>query len=299
MIQSMTGFGSAEKDGCRVEVRSLNHRFLDVYIKVPAFLGRYEIEFRNLLKKKFSRGKFDVSILISENVNAVMNVNVNLAREIHNAFRMLQKELSVPGEIDINTLTGFREMFMETDQSYDIDAVNQVYNQALEGLYEMRIREGGVLASELRRMTDALGVMNEEIKARCGKSVSDIKEKFSEKIKLILDGIEIYEGRILQEAAVIAAKSDISEEIVRIESHVGQFREMLANGDVIGRKLDFILQELNREVNTIASKSVVCDISTLTVDMKNELEKMREQVQNIQYVRMLPPLSCFKELYGI
>ncbi len=282
MIQSMTGFGSAEKDGCRVEVRSLNHRFLDVYIKVPAFLGRYEIEFRNLLKKKFSRGKFDVSILISENVNAVMNVNVNLAREIHNAFRMLQKELSVPGEIDINTLTGFREMFMETDQSYDIDAVNQVYNQALEGLYEMRIREGGVLASELRRMTDALGVMNEEIKARCGKSVSDIKEKFSEKIKLILDGIEIDEGRILQEAAVIAAKSDISEEIVRIESHVGQFREMLANGDVIGRKLDFILQELNREVNTIASKSVVCDISTLTVDMKNELEKMREQVQNIQ-----------------
>ncbi|MEC4677099.1 MAG: YicC/YloC family endoribonuclease [Nitrospirota bacterium] len=278
----MTGFGSAEKDGCRVEVRSLNHRFLDVYIKAPPFLGRYEMDFRNLLKKKFSRGKFDVNILISENVNVVMDVNVNLAREIHNAFRMLQKELSVPGEIDINTLTGFREMFMETDQSYDIDAVIQVYSQALEGLYEMRIREGGVLVSELRRMTDALGGMNQEIKARCAKSVFDIKEEFSAKIKLILDGIEIDEGRILQEAVVIAAKSDISEEIVRIESHVGQFREMLENGDVVGRKLDFMLQELNREVNTIASKSVVCDVATLTVDMKNELEKMREQVQNIQ-----------------
>lgn len=282
MIQSMTGFGSAEKNGCRVEIRSLNHRFLDIYIKAPAFLNQFEIAFRNILKERFSRGKFDVNILISEHANADLDVNTDFVGKIYAAFKRLQEELSIPGELDINAITNFREIFIETSQEYDIDTINDVFKQALEGLYKMRIKEGEAVAAELRQMTDSLSIMNEKIKNLCSKVLFEIKEKFNDRLKIILEGKDIDSNHILQEAAIIAAKLDISEEIARIESHLRQFSEILADGDIIGRKLDFILQELNREVNTIASKSADYNISSLIVEMKTEIEKMREQAQNIQ-----------------
>lgn len=282
MVQSMTGFGSAEKNGYRVEIRSLNHRFLDVYFKSPGFLNQYEIDLRNAIKDRFSRGKFDVNIITSEQVDSDLAVNAEFARKICAAFRKVQEDLSIPGQIDINLLTNFRDLIVESVPLSDETLLKEVFGQALERLSEMRIKEGESLASELFRMVEVLRKVNARVNSLSGQIISDIKIRFHERLKTLLNGQEIDENRILQESAVFAAKMDIAEEIARIESHLKQFATILTNGDIIGRKLDFILQELNREINTIGSKSADYGVSSLVVDMKTEIEKMKEQVQNIQ-----------------
>jgi uncharacterized protein (TIGR00255 family) len=278
----MTGFGNAERNGYRVEIRSLNHRFLDVYIKAPGYLNQFEFDFRKIIKERFSRGKFDINIVVSEQEHADFSIHTEYAGKIYTAFKRMQDSMSIPGEFDINSLVYFREMFIESRDTCDIDLLNDVFREAVEDIYAMRIREGAALAEEIRTYTDSLLALNEQIKQQSSTVVSGVMEKFNEKISVLLDGKEIDENRILQEAALFAAKLDISEEVLRITSHLGQFREILAGGDLVGRKLDFILQELNREVNTISSKTSSFDISSLTVEMKAAIEKMREQVQNIQ-----------------
>jgi uncharacterized protein (TIGR00255 family) len=282
MIQSMTGFGSAEKEGCRVEVRSINHRFLDVSMRAPSFLSPLEIPFRNIMKEFVSRGKCDISISISGQEAADVTINVEFVREIYNAFKTLQEELSIRGEIDINGLISLHQVFIETSPRYDIEKITDIYRQALADLLKMRVAEGESLASELGAMSSSLISMNESIRSSCDRVLAETKAKFSERLTTLLEGRDIDGNRILQEAAVIAARLDISEEIARIRSHLGQFTEILRMGGIIGRKLDFILQELNREVNTIASKSADYEVSRVTVEMKTVIEKMREQVQNIQ-----------------
>jgi uncharacterized protein (TIGR00255 family) len=278
----MTGFGSSEQDGCRVEVRSINHRFLDVSMRAPSFLAQLEIPFRNIMKEYFSRGKCDISINISDQAAAEISINVEFVRKIHNSFKALQQELSIAGEIDINGLISLHDMFIETSPKYDIEKVSAVFRKALEDLLRMRTSEGEALAAELRKMADSLSSMNETVKSSCGRVLVEVKDKFNERLATLLEGREIDENRILQEAAIIAARLDISEEVTRIKSHVRQFGEILDTGGIIGRKLDFVLQELNREVNTIASKSADYEVSSITVEMKTVIEKMREQVQNIQ-----------------
>jgi uncharacterized protein (TIGR00255 family) len=282
MIQSMTGFGSAEKEGCRIEVRSINHRFLDVSMRAPSFLSQLEIPFRNIMKEFVSRGKCDISISVSGQEAADVTINAEFVRKIYTVFRTLQEELSIGGEIDINGLLSLHEMFIETSPRYDLAKVTDIYRQALADLLKMRTAEGESLAAELGPMISALASMNESIRSSCDRVLAEVKAKFSERLSTLLGGRDIEENRILQEAAVIAARLDISEEIARIQSHLGQFTEILRTGGIIGRKLDFILQELNREVNTIASKSADYEVSRTTVEMKTVIEKMREQVQNIQ-----------------
>ena len=283
MIQSMTGFGSAEKNGCKVEIRSLNSRFLDIYIKAPSFLTQYEMAFRNLLKERFARGKFDVLISLSENVSADFKVNTGIAGRLYSSFRRLQEELSLPGELDINMIAGFHSMYLEADISYDADAVHEVFRQAMAGLEEMRTKEGESLAAELLKLVASLDSMNDQIKKVVkGDVISAIRDKFNERLQVLLGEKDFDGNRILQEAALMAIKLDISEEIARIDSHISQFREILDHHDIIGRKLDFIVQELNREINTITSKSIDYGITSLTVEMKAVAEKIKEQVQNIQ-----------------
>jgi len=282
MVQSMTGFGSAEKDGCRIEIRSVNHRFLDITMRSPSFLNKLEIPFRNMIKERFARGKFDIGITVSELASAELNINTEAVRKIYQAFKSLQEELSVKGQIDINTFIGLHEMFIETKPKYDLEVIAGIFAQALDDLAGMRSREGDTLGSELIGIAEELGDYNKRVQASCDKMLAEVRDKFNERLKLLLEGQEIDEGRMLQEAAIFAAKLDIAEEIARIDSHLAQFREILSAGGIIGRKLDFILQELNREVNTIASKSADYGVSSITVEMKTGIEKMREQVQNIQ-----------------
>lgn len=282
MIHSMTGFGSAEKNGYRVEIRSINHRFLEVFLRMPQYMAQLDIPFRNLLKEHFSRGKIDAAVTITRRESAELNVNTGLVRKIMAAFTDMQKELSIKGEIDVNTLVNLHDMFIETDDKFDTETLIGLFKAAIQDLSVMREREGENLASAIIEMTDSVRRMNENVRELSIKLSGAALEKFRDRLRLLLEGKEPDETRLLQEAAIIAAKMDISEEIARIDSHLKQFREILSKGGIIGRKLDFILQELNREVNTIGSKSAEYDLSNLTVEMKTELERIREQVQNIQ-----------------
>ena len=282
MVQSMTGFGGAAKDGYRVEIKSLNSRFLEMFIKAPSFLNQFDVPFRNLLKERFARGKFEVTVSVSEGVSADFKVNTDIAGRLCSSFKKLQEDLSLSGEIDINMIAGFHQMYLEADNAYDEDMLYEVFKQAMGSLAEMRSREGDILAAELLSMVNSLGSMNDRIKDLKGNVVREITEKLRERLKTLLAEKDFDENRILQEAALMAMKLDISEEIARIDSHVKQFREILSQHDIIGRKLDFIVQELNREINTVSSKSGDYGLTSLTVEMKAVVEKIREQVQNIQ-----------------
>lgn len=282
MLQSMTGFGRAENNGFRVEIRSLNHRFIDISIKIPSYLSHHDMALRNILKEKFRRGKLDVSVLANDHELTQLKVNKEMARKIYGVFQELQKELLIPGQIDIGTLAGYRELLIEEEPKYDIDALYAAFREAVSHLEAMRIKEGKLISEELRLRAESLNEMNNRIKSMTPHLVTKCREKFSERLGSILGAGEIDSTRIMQEAAIMAEKLDISEELSRIENHIKQFIETLDEGNVVGRKLDFLLQEINREVNTIASKSSDYAISSLIVDMKIEIEKIKEQVQNIQ-----------------
>ncbi len=282
MIQSMTGFGSSEKGGFKVEIRSLNHRFIDISLKIPPYLSQFDIALRNVIKEKFHRGKFDVTISLNGQQLMQFNINREMARKIYSTLLELQKEFSIPGQIEISTLAGYRELFIEGEPKYNIDALHAAFHEAVSNLEAMRVKEGKLLLEEQRQRVETLNVINNKIKSLTPYFLEKYRERFTERLGLILGTTGIDSTRVIQEAALMAEKIDISEEVSRLENHIKQFIETIDEGDAIGRKLDFLLQEMSREVNTIASKSADYTISNFIVDMKTEIEKMREQVQNIQ-----------------
>jgi len=282
MTQSMTGFGIADNENFRVEIRSVNHRFIDISIKTPPYLNQYDIHLRNIIKERFHRGKFDIAISMSNHSAAQLYLDKEMAKDIFTALQMLQKELSIPGEITIDTIVEYRELLIEKEPDYDINILYNVFHEAISDLEEMRIREGKLITQDVMSRIEQLYALNNEIKALVPKVVARLQEKLTERIKVMLKEEAIDINRILQEVAIMAEKSDISEEVNRIENHIKQFFDVLHSDTAIGRKLDFILQEINREVNTLAYKSNDYAISRLVVDMKTEIEKIREQVQNLQ-----------------
>lgn len=278
----MTGFGGAAGNDFTVEIRSLNHRYMDISIKMPPYMNQYEIPLRNILKGKFQRGKFDVSVSINSDKAPQLKINRDLAGSIYAALLDLQKELSLPGTISIETLTEYKEIMMEEEPHFDIDALHTTFHEAVSNLEAMRMREGSLLSDEIRGRIALLQEMHNDIKARAPEEVIKWREKFIERLRLIVEAGMIDNNRIVQEAAIMAEKLDISEEISRTENHLKQFIEIIDSGNTVGKKLDFLLQEINREVNTLSYKSGDYSISNLVVNMKNEIEKIREQVQNIQ-----------------
>jgi len=278
----MTGFGNSASDDFAVEIRSLNHRYIDISLKMPPYMSRHEIPLRNLLRERFRRGRFDVSVSARSTDVPRLKIDMNMARNIYSALKDLQNEFSLPGEIGIETLTAYREILAEEEPEYNVDALYAAFHEAVTNLEAMRIREGKLLEEEMRGRVFSLNEMYKQIKLRAPDQISRWREKFSEKLSLVVGAASIDDNRVLQEAAIMAEKLDISEEINRIENHIKQFTEILSGGDAVGKKLDFLLQEISREVNTLSCKAGDYSISTLAVDMKNEIEKMREQVQNIQ-----------------
>lgn len=282
MIQSMTGFGVAENSSFKVEIRSVNHRFIDISVKVPPTMNHYDIPLRNAIKERFQRGKFDVFISVSNHGDAGVHFNKERAKDIYNTLQILKKELSIPGEITIDTLVDYRELFIEKESKDDFDTLYSVFNEAVADLEAMRKREGELIAKVLRSRIQQVDKLNNEIKSIAPKEIMRLKEKLNDRLREIIKDEVFDSSRILQEAAIIAEKSDISEEVNLIENHIRQFLFILDSGATVGRKLDFLLQEMNREVNTLAYKSTDYNVSAIVVDMKTELEKIREQVQNIQ-----------------
>lgn len=282
MIQSMTGFGTAEKDGFKAEVRSLNHRYIDISIKIPSFLLEHEIPLRNRVKERFSRGKFDIIVSLTDKQHGKIGVNKELAKEIYDVFSDLQKELSIPGSLNIDFFAGHRELLVSEEPLYSPETLFNAINDALSMLETMRKIEGESLCKEMLQCLKKLEGIQGEINRRAKEIASTYKESLTKKIADLLLVAQVDESRIAQEAAILAQKSDVTEEISRLLSHIRQFQKLLSSNEAVGRRLDFLLQEMNREANTIASKVGDIDIINFTIEIKAEIEKLREQVQNIQ-----------------
>lgn len=278
----MTGYGAFEKNGFRVEIRSVNHRFLDMYIRLSPLLNEHEIPIRNIVKNQFSRGKFDISITTTHEAKVKFTLNTALARDIYRGLEDLRKELSISGPIDINTLMNYRELILSEKPEYDAGSLYDVLQRALSQLEAMRRDEGKKISGDIIERIGSLERMREKIAKLCPEIIAEFKAKFPQRIQELMSGIGIDKERVFQETAFLIDRSDITEELTRIDNHLIQFRKILKDGDTIGKRLDFLLQELNREVNTIAAKASDYRISAIAIDMKSEIEKIREQVQNIQ-----------------
>lgn len=282
MIRSMTGYGAAEKEGFKVEVRSLNHKYLDVSVKMPSWLMEHEMSIRKLARDSFERGKIDVSISLTDKRRKNITVDAELAREMYRAFSGIQKELSIPGSLDINFFAGYSELLVSEEPEAAAGPIFEALKEAISKVDNMRSVEGQALDQELRHRLDIIAGRQNEIAS----SVKDFMPAYRDKLlkrvsELMTNGVPD-EARVAQEIALIAQKGDISEEITRLGSHIRQFLSFLSSDQSVGRRLDFLCQELNREANTIASKIDDIGIINLALDIKAEVERLREQVQNIQ-----------------
>lgn len=282
MIQSMTGFGSAQREPFKVEIRSVNHRFLDISMKIPQSLNQHEMPLRGMVRERFSRGRFDILVTVLQEGSAKVKVNAELAGEIYRALTILKEELSLPDTIGIGTMIGFKELIFTEEVEHRGEALYAVFTEALGKLMDMRKREGAAIGNDMRLRVGKMEDMTASISTLCPEIVGEFSKRFKERLALLFSDLTFDENRLLQEVALMAEKADVSEELTRLVSHLAQFRKILSDGDTIGRKAEFLLQELHREVNTIASKADDYRVSSLTLEMKAELEKMREQAQNIQ-----------------
>ncbi len=292
MIKSMTGYGRGEsqENGQRVEVevKAFNHRYCDVVPHLPRSLAVLETKVRNLIRERFSRGRIEVFVQFEESAAAgpKLELDLALAREYHEALKTLQESLGIPGEVRLDTLTAFREIFARKEVERDIEKewalLLPALEAALNGLEEARRQEGGNLEKDFSQRLAAVEKMLADIERRSPAVLAGYRDRLAQRVQELAGGVEIDAARLAQEVAFLAERSDITEELVRARSHLGRFRAFLKQPEPAGRKLEFLLQEMNREVNTIGSKANDADIAQLVVAIKSELEKMREQVQNIE-----------------
>ncbi|WP_420265042.1 YicC/YloC family endoribonuclease [Candidatus Magnetominusculus dajiuhuensis] len=282
MIESMTGYGASERNGLKVEMRCVNHRFLDLNIKAPPFFLKHEIGIRNLIKTRFHRGHIDIYVTVAPESTCKISINKEFVKGLIHAVSAIKDEFHLRGEIDFAAILSFKEALVTEMSETPEDVIYEVFNEAIEKLEAMRQQEGQILLGEITSHLDAIDAALAGIREESLGAAERIFERTKSKLKELMDSIPVDDNRLLQEAALLAERYDISEEIQRIGSHLKQFRQNLADNDKIGRKLDFILQELNREANTITSKTDMYSVNALAVQLKAEIEKLREQVQNIQ-----------------
>ena len=280
--QSMTGYGKGIAGNFRVEVRSSNHKNLDININVPYFLFSQDPEIRKTVKKKFNRGRIEIFVPRQEMDSVKLKVNKTLAREYYNALVSLKDELSIAGDVGINMISSQRDIFIMDEPEINNDDFYSALNDALDELKKTRIEEGINLITDIKIRVRSLEDYTKNIEKKRAGFTATAHQKLKDRLKELLDGVEFDETRLIHETAILVDKSDITEEIVRIKSHLGLFSDILESGDTIGKKIDFFIQELRREVNTIGSKSQDVEIATTVVEMKHDLEKIKEQVQNLQ-----------------
>lgn len=292
MIKSMTGFGRCEMTGkdrkITVEMKSVNHRYLDVNIKMPKKLNFFENAIRTELKNYITRGKVDVFITCedySEEIGA-LKYNKALAKEYLAYLRQMAEEFGLDDDVRVSTLSRYPDVFVMEEQSIDEEELWKDLQSALQGAAEnfvkTRIAEGENLLKDLVAKLDTMLEHVEFITERSPKLIQEYKEKLREKVCELLDDVQIDENRLYMEVTIFADKVCVDEELVRLKSHVESTKQALLSGGSVGRKLDFIAQEMNREANTILSKANDLEISARAIELKNEIEKVREQIQNIE-----------------
>ncbi|HEV8718393.1 MAG TPA: YicC/YloC family endoribonuclease [Candidatus Binatia bacterium] len=291
-MRSMTGYGSgsAAFPGGRasIELRTVNHRFLEVRMMLPREFLPWEGEWREVIEARIKRGRIELSLTFSGRSPRpyAVNLNLDLARAYREAITRLQRDLRVKGEFDISFLTSRPELFQVTEKPQptqaEVQAVRQALHLALSALERQRSREGKFLARDLRTRIAGLERARRAISRRSPVVQGLLREKLRERVTTLLQGVDIDQGRLLQEVAALTQRSDITEELVRLQSHVQALTEALRSHEPVGKRIDFLLQEVQREINTIGAKADDTTIRHLVVAAKEEVEKLREQVQNIE-----------------
>lgn len=292
MIKSMTGFGRCEiseaERKCMVEMKSVNHRYLDMNIKMPKKLNFFEAAVRNLLREYIQRGKVDIFITYEDFTENRVGIkyNADIAAEYMKYLKQIGEDFALDNDIRISTLSRYPEVFTMEEQNIDEEEIWKLLEKALRGaaagFVDTRIKEGENLRQDLIGKLDGMYGHVTYIEERSPQIIAEYKQKLEQKVKELLEDTQIDENRLLMEVTLFADKVCVDEELVRLKSHIQTTKETLLAGGGIGRKLDFIAQEMNREANTILSKTNDLEISNRAIELKTDIEKVREQIQNIE-----------------
>jgi len=292
MIKSMTGFGRSEianeERKITVEMKSVNHRYCEISIKMPKKLSFFEAAIRNLLKQSIGRGKIDVYITYEDYTenNVCVKYNADLAKEYYSYLEKMSQDFGIENDIRVSTLSRFPEVFTLEEQTIDENElwgfIEKAVNIALKQFIETRIMEGENLKKDIVAKLDGMLKSVDYIEERSPEIVTEYRNKLTAKVNELLGDTKIDESILATEVTIYADKICVDEETVRLKSHIKNMKETLDESDNVGRKLDFIAQEMNREANTILSKSNDLAITNVAINLKTDIEKVREQIQNIE-----------------
>ncbi len=292
MIKSMTGFGryeaAEEERKITVEMKSVNHRYLETGIKMPKKLNFYEAGIRNILKKYISRGKVDIFITYEDfsEDKVCLHYNEDLAGEYMSIFKYMSEQFGIENDIKVSSLAKMPEVITMEDQDGDDETIWHLLEKAVENacqlFVETRIKEGEHLRDDLLDKLDNMFDLVNFVEIRSPQVIEEYRIKLEDKVRELLADSSIDDGRIATEVTIFADKICVDEETVRLKSHIENMRATLLEGGSVGRKLDFIAQEMNREANTILSKANDLEVTNCAITLKTEIEKVREQIQNIE-----------------
>lgn len=292
MIRSMTGYGREErvfKGGLlAVEIRSVNSKYCDLSLRLPKLLLPFESTLRSLVQQRIARGRIELSVTYNgaADRSRTLQLDLPLAQQYRRLLHQLKTKLNLKGEIDVALLVGLRDVISSVEVVQPISgldkAAEKAISRALDRLDAMRAREGRALAQDTTARIMSIRDAADRIRARAPRVVADHQSRLDARVQQLAGGLKLDPARLAQEVALFAERCDITEELTRIESHLAQFEEMMTRREPVGRSLDFLIQELNREVNTVGSKANDAAIAQEVVAVKSELEKLREQVQNIE-----------------
>ncbi len=291
MICSMTGYGRSEgaigETAVVAEIRSTNHKYCDIVVRVPKSLIPRETALKKLIQEGFTRGRFELTVALNGAADRTkrLDLDLELAERYYRVLNDLKAKLGLPGSVDLNLLANFREIIsVEEESPVDqlAERVEGLVKEAMARLAEMRRKEGSALARDLGKRITLIEKTLSQITRRVPRMVSSYRDRLKKRVTQLARDIKLDPSRLVQEVTIFAERSDISEEMTRMHSHLRQFKAMLRKDEPVGRSLDFLIQEMNREVNTIGSKASDATIAMAVVGAKTELEKVREQVQNIE-----------------
>jgi uncharacterized protein (TIGR00255 family) len=295
MVRSMTGYGQGEVQApggaCVVEIRSLNHRYCEIAVKTPRGFAALENRIRETVRSRFSRGRFDVHVTVNYATYATASsrrivIDYALARQLFLALTDLGRELGLGSQVNLTTLLELREIARVEENEHHVEdlwpAVQEALDIAVANLETMRFTEGEALGRDILQRLHLIEAWLEQIKGRLPALLIEYRQKFEARISRLFGDVEIDPARLAQEVVFFTERSDVTEEMTRLHTHLTEFKRLLHVQEPVGRKLDFLLQEMNREINTTSAKVADSDVAVLVVDIKSELERIREQAQNIE-----------------
>ena len=292
MIKSMTGYGKAEASSAMgklmVEIRSVNHRYGEINVKLPRLFLPFENDVRKKIAERMKRGKIDVFVQFEQSAGAGLRLepDLSLARMYYDALDSIRSSLNMNDPVPLSLVVSQKDVLVARENSVAADNLGEelsaVVEAAVNDIEAMRVREGAALAHDVMERRTLLSGLIGQVAERAPAVVAELAQKLRERVRQLAAEVQLEEARLAQEIAILADRGDITEELVRFDSHLQQFDDILKLQEPVGRKLDFLMQEFNREINTIGSKANDSEIAAIVVQVKAELERIREQVQNIE-----------------